>query len=274
LTARPILGSIGFAVTDSTRPLLVLGPSLGASVTALWQDVVPALTPRLDVLGWDLPGHGVSPTPDPDDLAGLTVTDLAEAVLDAVAVAQAERGDVGAPFVYAGVSAGGAVGQQLLVDHADRVTGAALLGTATRIGTPPGWHERADLVQAAGTPTQITGSAERWFAPGFLTRRPDVATRLLASLQVADRFGYAAVCRALAAFDLTGRLGHVAVPVLSIAGAHDLPTPPQQQEELVADIPGARFVVLDGAAHLAPAEQPAQVARLLGELLDQVEAAR
>lgn len=267
MTARPVLGAVSFAVRDATRPLLVLGPSLGTSVSALWQDVVPLLTDDLDVVGWDLPGHGTAPAPVPADLDGLTAADLAQAVGTVVDRAQGERGDVGAPFWYAGVSVGGAVGAQLLLDTPQRVLGAALLCTTLRFGEPEPWSERADLVQAAGTPTQVTGSAQRWFAQGFLEREPEVALRLLGSLQTTDRFGYAAVCRALTRYDLRGRLGEVGAPVVAVAGVHDVVTPPAALEEIADAVRGARLEVLDDVAHLAPAESPVRVAQIVRELV-------
>jgi len=311
MTVRPRLGAVEFALHDAARPLLVLGPSLGTSVTALWQDAAQLLigggneggdgngdsssengsggdgyrggnaaddrnddgaeasgpASQLDVIGWDLPGHGVAQDPVAADLVGLTVSDLAVAVLEIVERAQTRRGDAGAPFWYAGVSAGGAVGQQLLLDFPDRVLGAALICTATKFGDASAWAERADLVQRAGTPTQVEGAARRWFGPGFLEREPQVALRLLGSLQTTDRFGYAAVCRALAEYDLRGRLGVVGVPVVAIAGDADPATPPEKLEEIAAAVPGARLHVLHGAAHLAPAEQPRVVAELVRDLV-------
>lgn len=273
MTARPRLGVVEFALRDATRPLLLLGPSLGTSVSALWSVAAGQLTGDVDVVGWDLPGHGTSPDPVGEDLAGLTVGDLASAVLGVADRAQARRGDAGAPFWYAGVSAGGAVGQQLLLDVPDRVRGAALICTALRFGEPRAWVERAELVQRAGTPTQVEGSARRWFGPGFLDREPQVALRLLAGLQTADRTGYAAVCRALAAHDLRGAMGGVDVPVLAIAGEADPATPPAQVEELARAVPGAGLRVLDGVAHLAPAERPEAVAALVRDLISGTVAA-
>ncbi|GAA4710627.1 3-oxoadipate enol-lactonase [Promicromonospora umidemergens] len=271
MTARPVLGAVEFVLRDATRPLLVLGPSLGTSVAALWQSAVELLgagsAGDLDVVGWDLPGHGSAPVPAAEDLDGLTIGDLAAAVLGIVERAQARRGDPGAPFWYAGVSAGGAVGQQLLLDAPGRVLGAALICTATTFGDASAWTARADLVQAAGTPTQVEGAARRWFAPGFLEREPQVALRLLACLQTADRFGYAAVCRALAGHDVRGRLGAVGVPVIAIAGEADQATPPARLEEIARAVPGARLRVLDGVAHLAPAERPQAVAALVRDLI-------
>ena len=88
------------------------------------------------------------------------------------------------------------------------------------------WSERAAKVRASGTPVMVTGSAERWFAPGFLERQPEVGATLLHSLQDADREGYAQVCDALAAYDVRDRLAEITSPVLAIAGALDQATPP------------------------------------------------
>lgn len=267
MTAAPVLGAVTYALTDGTRPLLVLGPSLGTGVTALWQDVVPQLIGDTDVVGWDLPGHGSAPEVDPADVAGLTVPDLARAVLGIVDRAQAERGDPGAPFWYAGVSVGGAVGLQLLLDEPDRLRGAALICTAARFGEPGPWLERAQLVETAGTPTQVVGSTQRWFGPGFVEREPEVVLRLLGSLQTADRFGYGAVCRALATHDLRSRLSGTTVPVRTVAGEHDVPTPPAALEQIADAVGAPRPEVLTGVAHLAPAEAPDHVAELVRELL-------
>lgn len=258
----PELALVRFPGRPAPSPrarLVVLGPSLGTSVTSLWSGVVRRLEGDFHVLGWDLPGHGVSaPTGEP-----FTMAELAQGVLAAI-----DRHRAGADvveersFYYAGNSIGGCVGQQLLLDAPDRVHAAVLLGTAARVGEAAGWAERARLVAAAGTPTQVVGSAQRWFAPGFIERDAVTTTGLLHDLQDADRFSYARACEALGAFDLRERLGGVRAPVLTVAGAHDAATPPGAVGAL-AEAVGGRAVVLDGAAHLLPAEAPQDVARLL-----------
>lgn len=247
----------------STGPLLVLGPSLGTAATTLWTPVAGLLAERFHVIAWDLPGHGY--TTSVGD--GFTLGELAAGVLTVVEEVLAERGEPGGTFGYAGDSVGGAVGLQLLLDHPQRVTGAVLLCTGAKIGQPAGWHERAATVRASGTPVMITGSAERWFGPGFMAAHPDVATGLLSNLQHADREGYAQVCEALADFDVRARLAEITAPVLAVAGAEDVATPPELLAEIASGVQRGRLVVLDGVAHLAPAEAPDEVARLIGEHL-------
>ncbi|WP_309125519.1 alpha/beta hydrolase [Kocuria sp.] len=260
----PVLTLVEFTdrpAPSSQAPLVVLGPSLGTSAASLWSGVARRLAGDLRVVGWDLPGHGGSaPTDDP-----FTIAELARGVLAAVDGHLQSLGEpVERPFCYAGNSIGGCVGQQLLLDAPERVHAAVLLGTAARVGEPAAWAERAQLVAAAGTPTQVTGSAQRWFAPGFIEQDAVTTTGLLHDLQDADRFSYARACEALGAFDLRGRLGGVRTPVLTVAGAHDVATPPEAVAD-VAEATGGRAVVLAGAAHLIPAEAPQDVARLLAE---------
>lgn len=238
-------------------PLVVLGPSLGTSVASLWAAAVRELAGNYRVLGWDLPGHGSSAPAG----APFTMAELAEAVLTAVDRLPHDD-EVERPFFYAGNSIGGCVGQQLLLDAPQRVRAAVLLGTAARVGEPAAWAERAQLVAAAGTPTQVVGSARRWFAPGFVEKDPSTASALLHDLREADRFAYARACEALGAFDVRERLGPVRAPVLTVAGAHDVATPPDAVAA-VAEATGGRAVVLADAAHLLPAEAPKDVAHLL-----------
>jgi 3-oxoadipate enol-lactonase/4-carboxymuconolactone decarboxylase len=241
-------------------PLLVLGPSLGTSAGALWTDCAQHLTDAFDVLAWDLPGHGHNRAVPEEPF---TIADLAEGVLRLVTDVQEQRDDVGAPFAYAGVSVGGCVGQQLLLDHAERVTSAVLICTGARIEDADSWAARAAQVRASGTSGIVAASAERWFAPGFLEREPNRGSALMHSLGDAVEAGYVAACGALAGFDVRDRLGEIGVPVLAIAGAHDPVCPPASLDQIATGVRNGRLVVLEDAGHLAPAERPAEVADLL-----------
>ena len=240
-------------------PLLVLGPSLGTSARTLWSAVASHLSDNFEVLAWDLPGHGSNTA----ESQPFTIEELAAGVLEMIDDMFAGRGTQGTPFIYAGDSVGGAVGLQLLLDAPRRVESAVLLCTGSKIGEPETWHERASTVRASGTPSMVEGSATRWFAPDFLERDPDTGSALLHALQETDREGYAQVCDALAAFDVRRRLGEITAPVLAVAGAHDVPTPPSSLEEIANGVRDGRLVVLDNVAHLAPAERPDDVAQLI-----------
>jgi 3-oxoadipate enol-lactonase/4-carboxymuconolactone decarboxylase len=252
----------------SAGPLLLLGSSIGTSGTALWSASAAVLGKRFHVLAWDLPGHGRNTDPVS---AGFTMAELAAGVLALADRVLTDRAEPGGRLYYAGDSLGGAVGLQALLDAPDRIVAAVLLCTGAKIGTAEGWRERAARVRASGTAVVINQSVERWFAPGFLEREPQVGSRLLDSLRAADAEAYALACEALADFDVRSRLGEIAVPVLTVAGAEDFATPPELLAEIANGVQSGGLQILDGAAHLAPAEVPEEVAKLIMKHFDAEE---
>ncbi|MET0789655.1 MAG: 4-carboxymuconolactone decarboxylase, partial [Cellulomonas sp.] len=166
----------------------------------------------------------------------------------------------------------GAVGLQLMLDAPGRVTSAVLLCTGATIGDAASWADRVARVSASGTPGLVASSAERWFGAGFLDREPETGSALLHALQAADDAGYVQVCGALAAHDVRDRLAEIGAPVLAVAGAEDVATPPDKLREIAEGVKDGRYVELPGVAHLAPAEAPGAVARLIrGHVLGERE---
>lgn len=247
LTLTPLGG-------PDTAPVLVLGPSLGTS-TILWETAAPALAERFRLYAWDLPGHGVS-APAAE---AFTVADLADAVADAVRAVGVDR------ILYAGVSLGGATGLELLLRHPELVAAAAIVASGAQLGEPSAWRERATQVRAQSTSSVIVGSAQRWFAPDSIAREPDLSGRLLHALQDADDESYALCCEALAAYDVRSRLGEIEAPVLALWGEHDAAAPEGKSVEIAGGVEHGAIESVAGAAHLPPAEQPAETARILIE---------
>jgi len=236
---------------------LVLGPSLGTSAAACWGPTMDLLGGGFDVVSWELPGHGDDRGPAPADL---TVGDLAARVFDAV----------DGPFLYAGDSVGGETGLQLLLEAPDRVLGAVLCCTGATIGDDQMWGHRLEQVRRGGTASLVEATPARWFAPGFAEREPARADALLRSLRDATDEGYAAVCHALASFDVRDRLGEIAAPVVAVAGRHDPVCPPEVLRGIAEGVQHGRLVVLDDVSHQAPAEAPDEVARIIHELAQEV----
>ena len=109
---------------------------------------------------------------------------------------------------------------------------------------------------------------QRWFAPDFALLSPETVAALLDSLRRTHDEGYAQVCEALAGFDVSDRLGEIAVPILCIAGGHDIATPPEALHRIASGVVNGRVVVLPDVAHLPPAEAPLHVADLIASHAD------
>ena len=106
-------------------------------------------------------------------------------------------------------------------------------------------------------------SAQRWFAPDSIARRPELTGRLLHALQDADDDSYARCCEALAAYDVRRVLGDIAVPVLAAWGAFDTVAPEAKAVEIAEGVRDGRTARIEDAGHLPPAEQPEATAALL-----------
>ena len=115
-----------------SAPVMIAGPSLGTSGTALWASTA-ALLDGFTVIAWDLPGHGNSPAATD----GFSIGELAAAVHQLVEDAAA-AGDISrqAQIHYAGVSLGGAVGLQLGLDFPTAFTSLAILCSGAKSATP------------------------------------------------------------------------------------------------------------------------------------------
>jgi 3-oxoadipate enol-lactonase/4-carboxymuconolactone decarboxylase len=210
--------------------------------------VAPQLADHFHLLAWDLPGHGASPPS-----ADFTVADLAAALLAAV------DGELD----YAGVSLGGVVGLQLLLDAPERIGRAAVFSAGARIGEPDAWRARAERVRREGLAPLAAETPQRWFAPEH--RSSPTALALVEELAGSDVDSYAAACEALAGFDVRVRLAEITAPVLAVAGVHDPVIPPAGLRHVADGVRYGRLAVLADVGHQAPAEAPAKVAELLLE---------
>jgi 3-oxoadipate enol-lactonase len=238
------------AVVDGREnaPALVLGPSLGTD-TGLFDAQVGEFAGDFRVIRYDLRGHGGS-----EVLPGAcTIADLAADVVGLL-----DRLGVGR-FSYAGVSIGGAIGQQIALTVPERLERLAVIASAARFADPPSWTARAEQVREEGTGFLVPSRTGTWFTSAWAEEHPDEAERLLTMLRETPAEGYAACCEAIGAFDVRGRLGEIRTPTLVLAGAEDPATPPDMVRIVAEGINGAEFVVVPGAAHLPNATDPEPV---------------
>jgi 3-oxoadipate enol-lactonase len=226
-------------------PPLVLASSLGTTLE-LWDAQLPALAERFSVVRYDHPGHGESPAAPScslpelaDDLVGL----LDDLGLERVSLC--------------GLSLGGAVAMQVALSAPERVDRLVLACTSARFSPADPWHERAATVRAHGMEAIAEMVLARFFGERTRRERPDLVGRFRARFTATDAEAYARCCDGLAEWDARGRLGAIAAPTLVIVGSDDPSTPPVHGEAIAAEIPGARLVLLEGAAHLANVERSA-----------------
>lgn len=231
---------------DGTGAVLVLvhGTPLD---TRAWDPLVPLLRERHRVVRFDARGHGAArSTPVPESFAPLA--DDVAALLDELDVHRAH---------VVGHSWGGQIAQRFALDHPDRVDRMSLLCTRS---TPfPAFHEAA--VNMRGSRRVDPGPAlRRWFSPSALAEPHGLVEQVRDWLEEAPLLAWASALDLIASFDVLDELPQVSVPVDVVCAEFDQVATPEHMAEICAALPLGRWVLLQGARHLVPLEQPARVA--------------
>lgn len=239
---------------NSEKPLLMLAHPLGMT-QGVWDDMLPALLGQFRVLTWDLPGHGAS-SAWPEDAEEITPDDLAKEALALAELANAAR------FHFAGTSIGGAIGQQLLIEHNDKLASVTLTNTGAMIGTQEAWNLRASNVRAQGLATMSAEIVPRWFGPAAFEAQPALLEGWKVIMGRGDDNSYALLCEMLGRTDFRERLAGSDVPLFLIGGSEDLATPPESLKAL-AQYTGANApAILEGIGHVPSVECPSQLSDL------------
>lgn len=234
------------------RPiLLVHGFPLDHS---MWRGQIDDLKQDFHVLAPDLRGFGQSTVTAGTTTMQNFADDLA-AMLDALGIRE--------PITFCGLSMGGYVGWQFVTRHPgklSRLIVADSRAVADNEKTAAGRLETADRVEKEGT--QIV--ADAMLPKLFPAREVDGnAPFVLATKEVmlaAPPAGVAAALRGMAQRpDFTSELGKIKVPALVICGEEDAIAPPAEMQQIAQAIPGAKYVGIAGAGHMAPLEKPADV---------------
>ncbi len=238
-------------------PVLLLGESLGTNL-AMWEPQLSELSDRFRLVLFDHRGHGSSPVPP----TPYSIADLGGDVLALMDNLGIERAS------YAGVSIGGMVGMWLGANAPERIDRLVLICTSAYAPPATRWLDRAAAVRSAGT-TDVVADAvvSGWFTPEWAQAHPDVVARHRAMIVATDPEGYSGCCEALAAMDLRPDLPEITAPTLVIGGLRDLALPNEHQRLIADAVPRARLELVEDAAHIATAQQPGAINRLIQEHL-------
>lgn len=221
---------------------------------SMWRHQVAALS-RWRCIAPDLRGAGASPGPDAAAEYSVAVyaNDLIER-LDALEIREA---------VICGLSMGGYIAFELLRSHPARVRAAILCNTKAAADSETAKRDRgtmAVLAQQRGA-----GAIAEQLLPKLLSRstsehRPEVAREVREMMARAPVRGIVGALHALRERpDSTPLLSTIQVPVLVVAGAEDVIAPAEGMRAMARAIPGAEFVMIAEAGHVAPLEQPLAV---------------
>lgn len=233
---------------------LVLIHALGVD-HRLFEPMIAHLPDGIQIIRYDIRGHGQTDTATPPYSMGGLVTD-AESILTQLNAQDA---------VVLGVSFGGMIAQGLAVKRLDLVRGLILSNTAAKIGRPEMWQDRIALIKDKSLPATTDDLMEKWF--GRDMRYSPLRTTTQDRVNATDPSGYIGCCHAIAGTDFYTPTGGLRLPTLGIAGSEDGSTPADLVRETTDLIPGSQFKLMRRAGHMAVIEQPETYAQHVTEFL-------
>jgi pimeloyl-ACP methyl ester carboxylesterase len=225
---------------ELTKPTLVFIHGAGGT-SALWRGQVDVLASRANTVALDLPGRARSGGPAMNGMR-----DYAKRVMDFVE-------DIEAPQpIPCGLSLGGGIVQQLLLDYPDRFASAILIATGARLRVMPMILEGIEKNYDAHLASTASFAASPKTDPALIQPLVDEMAKCPAEVALGD-------FQACDAFDVMERLSEIQVPVLLITAEDDQLTPPKYGDYLERHIKNTERVHLLDAGHLSPLEKPAEV---------------
>lgn len=231
--------------TVGSGPALVLLPGLGCD-RRMWGDVEGHLSPEFTVVHphvWEAP----------------SLQEAARGVAEILRELNLEGAGV------AGLSMGGYTAFELLKGWQDRVRAVAFLDTTAFPDTPDRVEKRHQvlrLIRSGGfdevvgaftqsvlSAAQASGPAEKLVETMARDLGPEVFARCVQA--ILDRGDYTEV------------LPNLRIPSLFLVGSEDALTPPDVARRMSARVPASEVVVVPGAGHMTPIENPDVVAPAL-----------
>lgn len=232
------------------KPWLVLLNGLLSDLT-MWAGTVTELARHFRVLSFDGRGQGRSGAP----LEG----PYPPALLAADSAELFEQLGVHRPWLV-GLSNGAAISLELLTRRPDDFAGAVLVSATPRIDFAMGLKTRhwADALEQGGPLMLFDAAAPFLWGDRFLESRYQVLRAYHQVVTGGDRPSHGSLhqIRGILGWDIRDLLPRVTAPVLLLAGALDLLTPPWKCAETAEGIAGARFEVVTGVGHAFPVEDP------------------
>jgi pimeloyl-ACP methyl ester carboxylesterase len=209
----------------------------------LWQQPFELMQEQWRCIGYDHRGSGASTAP-PEDVHLEGLVDDLFAVLDHYEVDRC---------VLAGESLGAVTVVEAALREPERFIGLVIVDGLIPAGGVTSDHSAVrnayetyvhHFVDAC-VPEPKSEHLKRWGRQILLRADPEAAARMLESHD---------------AIETATHLATLTTPTLVIHGSGDVVVPPSSGEAIAAAIPGAEFVVIDGAGHVPTMTRPAEVA--------------
>jgi len=231
--------------------LLIMG--LGSDLTIGWMFQIPEFSKKYQVIPFDNRGVGRTDAPDVPYSVKMMADDTV-GLMDVLGIDKAH---------VLGMSMGGYIAQEIAIKYPGR-TKSLILATTAAAGTYPLNVHIISTWAAARTEGIRRETFVRFLLPRLFTdkffEKPEMVKMAIdafsANANAQPAYALARQVTACIEHDARARLKRITTPTLVLVGKEDNLLPVKLSEELAANIPKAKLVVLEGGGHGFNAEIP------------------
>jgi len=261
----PIGGArLYYETAGEGRPLVMI--HAGVADSRQWNNEFARFADAFHVLRYDMRGYGKS---EPVEGAFSHMGDLI-ALLDHLGINE--------PLMLMGCSMGGGLALNFALAQPTRVRALIMVGSGPsglKLDTPehPKEAEAEEAIKAGQLDRLAELEAQIWFdGMGRTPEQVNPGMRALAYEMNRLALSHEAKKLGERLPDIetpsAERLGELAIPVLVIVGANDVPYLQAAADHMIANIPSARKVVMQDAAHLCNMDHPEEFYGIVKTFLD------
>lgn len=237
--------NLEYYIEGSGPPLLMI-MGMGGQASSWGEPFLHRLQEHFTTIRYSNRGTGLSDNP-PAPFTIRTMADDAVALLDALNI---ER-----PHVL-GISMGGMIAQEMVINYPQRVQGLALgcttCGPAHGVATPAETVARFGGMMQLPMEERIRGFWEVTITPGFIVSGAKFLDEIIEtgmkSPTPMETFGRQ--MGAAQSFDTYARLPQIKAPTLVIHGDRDMLVPPGNADVLAKQIVGSQTCIISGVGHM------------------------
>ena len=252
------VGGIGFDERGGGTGLPIVFLHGVGSDKSVWRPQLEHFGGTRRAIAFDYPGYGESAA-----VAVASRDDFAAAVLAAM-----DALDVGKAHIC-GLSLGGVVAIAMHAAAPERCASLVLADSFARHPEGEGIYRRS--VDASRSMDMRALAEARVDLLLGSAASAELRAEVIETMAAIDPDAYRLGAEAVWLADQRERAAAIAVPTLVLCGSEDRVTPPALSVALAALVPGARLALIEGAGHLANAEQPAAFNAAVDEFIAEAE---
>lgn len=225
---------------NKTSIIFIHGASLSKS---FWNHQTKGLSDKFNTIAVDLPGHGRSAPPGKS-----TIKDYAQDMREFISLLKIQG-----PVVICGMSMGGAIVQQLLIDNSKFFHAGILINTGARLKVLPA------IIDMVNSDYNSYLSSLSMFSISSKSNRKKIDTHIKEFSSQCNSETTLKDFQACNTFDVMEKIPGITSPVLVLSAEDDITTPKKYGIWLTENIEKSTHKHINDAGHFSPIEKPDEI---------------